>query len=106
MKVNETDSAGITLLKKGHRGLIRALFSRLGLIVALLLVQALVLLALAYWFETSFSHIYSVMVILSVCIVLYIAAKRPAPYSWTLTRENYNDTGTWPELTQSTGTPG
>ena len=48
MKVNETDSAGITLLKKGHRGLIRALFSRLGLIVALLLVQALVLLALAY----------------------------------------------------------
>lgn len=29
-----------------------------------------------------------------------------APYSWTLTRENYNDTGTWPELTQSTGTPG
>ena len=29
-----------------------------------------------------------------------------APDSWTLTRENYNDTGTWPELTQSTGTPG
>ena len=29
-----------------------------------------------------------------------------APYSWTLTRENYNDAGTWPELTQSTGTPG
>ncbi|MDY3994017.1 MAG: cardiolipin synthase [Evtepia sp.] len=79
MKVNETDSAGITLLKKGHRGLIRALFSRLGLIVALLLVQALVLLALAYWFETSFSHIYSVMVILSVCIVLYIVNSRTDP---------------------------
>ena len=29
-----------------------------------------------------------------------------APYSWTLPRENYNDTGTWPELSQSTGTPG
>ncbi len=29
-----------------------------------------------------------------------------APYSWTLTRENYNDAGTWPELTQSTGMPG
>lgn len=29
-----------------------------------------------------------------------------APYSWTLTRENYNDAGTWSELTQSTGTPG
>lgn len=29
-----------------------------------------------------------------------------APYSWTLTRDNYNDAGTWPELTQSTGTPG
>lgn len=29
-----------------------------------------------------------------------------APYSWTLARDNYNDAGTWPELTQSTGTPG
>lgn len=46
------------------------------------------------------------IVVLAMCIVLYIAAKRPAAYSWTLTRENYNDTGTWPELTQSTGTPG
>lgn len=80
------------------------------------------------------------IVVLAMCIVLYIAAKRPAsgttyrdagktyaeslqpgdetpvitgrdftitaPCSWTLTRENYNDTGTWPELTQSTGTPG
>ena len=44
--------------------------------------------------------------LLAMCIVLYIAAKRPAADSWTLTRENYNDTGTWPELTQSTGTPG
>ena len=79
MKVNETDSAGITLLKKGRRSLVRALFSRLGLIVVLLLLQALVLLALAYWFETSFSHIYSVMVILSVCIVLYIVNSRTDP---------------------------
>lgn len=50
------------------------------------------------------------IVVLAMCIVLYIAAKRPAADSWTLTRENYrenyNDTGTWPELTQSTGTPG
>ena len=29
-----------------------------------------------------------------------------APYSWTLTRDNYNTAGTWPELTQSTGTTG
>ena len=29
-----------------------------------------------------------------------------APYTWTLTRDNYNTAGTWPELTQSTGTPG
>lgn len=29
-----------------------------------------------------------------------------APYSWTLTRDNYNDAGTWPELTLSTATPG
>lgn len=29
-----------------------------------------------------------------------------APYSWTLTRDNYNTAGTWPELTQSDGAPG
>lgn len=29
-----------------------------------------------------------------------------APYTWTLTRDNYNTAGTWPALTQSTGTPG
>lgn len=29
-----------------------------------------------------------------------------APYTWTLTRDNYNTAGTWPELTQSAGTPG
>lgn len=29
-----------------------------------------------------------------------------APYTWTLTRDNYNIAGTWPELTQSAGAPG
>lgn len=29
-----------------------------------------------------------------------------APYSWTLTRDNCNDAGTWPELTPNTATPG
>lgn len=27
-------------------------------------------------------------------------------YTWTLTRDNYNGAGAWPELTQGTGTPG
>lgn len=78
--------------------------------------------------------------VLAMCIVLYIAAKRPiedtayrnagktyaesqqpgdetpvitggdialaAPYTWTLTHDNYNTAGTWPELTQSAGAPG
>ena len=29
-----------------------------------------------------------------------------APYTWTLTRDNYNAAGMWPELTQSAGAPG
>ena len=44
--------------------------------------------------------------VLALCVVLYISTKQTAADRWTLTRDNYNDAGTWPELTQSTGTPG
>ena len=57
--------------------------------------------------KTSMIILWCVMAaVLALCVVLYAAAKRPAADSWTLTRDNYNDAGTWPELTPSTATPG
>ena len=39
----EKENAGISLLKKGQKGIMRAVFSRLGLILVLLAVQVLFL---------------------------------------------------------------
>lgn len=44
--------------------------------------------------------------VLALCVALYISTKQTAADSRTPTRDNYNDAGTWPELTPSTATPG
>ena len=48
---DSNDKFGIYLLKKGKRGLIRALFSRIGLIIVLLALQIGLLVASYYLFE-------------------------------------------------------
>ena len=40
---NESEHVGLRLLKKGRRGLLRALFSRAGLITLLMLLQVALL---------------------------------------------------------------
>ena len=50
-------SRGIRLLKKGQKGLIHAVFSRLGLIVLLLALQTAVLFGMFRWFEGFLPHI-------------------------------------------------
>ena len=49
----ETDykNKGLLLLKKGQKGLLHAIFSRFGLFLVLLVVQALILLSIFQWFS-------------------------------------------------------
>ena len=72
METQENENTGITLLKKGQKGLLRALFSRLGIIVLLLLLQIIVLALLFRTFEAYAPHIYTGMTVLAVAVVLYL----------------------------------
>lgn len=48
---------GLTLLKRGQKGIIHAVFSRFGLILLLLIVQVLFLFSIFQWFEEFLPHI-------------------------------------------------
>lgn len=72
METQENENTGISLLKKGQKGLLRALFSRLGIIVLLLLLQIFALVFLFRTFEASAPHVYTAMTILAIAVVLYL----------------------------------
>ncbi len=66
------DSNGIALLKKGQKGLVRAIFSRLGLIVLLLAVQVGFLFFLFFRFETFLPHALGGTALFTAVMVLYL----------------------------------
>ena len=70
---------GIRLLKKGQKGIIHAVFSRMGLILLLLAVHAGLLLCAFRWFENFLPHIYGGAVIFTVGMVLYLLNSRMDP---------------------------
>ena len=52
-----SESNGLLLLKKGQKGLVYALFSRMGLVILLLLLQLAALFSIFQWFENLLPHI-------------------------------------------------
>lgn len=72
MEMQNVKSTGLSLLKKGKKGVIRAIFSRLGMILLLLVVQVLFLFSIFRWFEMSLPHILGGTVIFSSVMVLYL----------------------------------
>lgn len=66
------ENAGLSLLKKGQKGIVRLLFSRAGLILALLLVQVLFLLSIFLWFREFLPHIYGGSILFTLVMVLYL----------------------------------
>lgn len=75
----EKENAGLSLLKKGQKGIMRAVFSRLGLILVLLAVQVLFLFSIFQWFEEFLPHIYGGTVVFTVGMVLYLFNSRLDP---------------------------
>ena len=73
------ESGGLNLLKKGRRGLWRALFSRFGLILLLLFFQLGILIGVQFRFQEYLPHYYSIMTAFSVIMVVYLLNSRQDP---------------------------
>ena len=77
--MEEELNKGLTLLKKGQKGLVHAVFSRMGLILLLLVLHVLLLFSAFRWFANFLPHIYGGAVIFTVGMVLYLLNSRMDP---------------------------
>lgn len=75
MSQPKSQGKGISLLKKGQKGIIHSVFSRFGLIVLLLLIQAAVLLSVFIWLQQFLPHIFGGTAVLRLVMILYLLNK-------------------------------
>lgn len=68
--MQEYKNKGLTLLKKGQKGIIHAIFSRFGLILLLLIIQILILLSIFQWFEEFLPHVLGGTVLFTFLMVV------------------------------------
>lgn len=66
------ESKGMYLLKKGKKGLASIVFSRLGLILVLFLLQLFFLLSIFFWFSEFLPHIVGGTVAFIIIMVIYL----------------------------------
>lgn len=81
MSNSQKQNTGIRLLKKGQKGIIHAIFSRLGLIILLLAIQGLALFGVFIWFSQFLPHVIGGVALYSIIMVLYILNSRMDPTS-------------------------
>ena len=74
-----TENGGLRLLKKGKKGLVSILFSRLGVMAVLLVLQVLLLFGIFHWFTEFLLHIYGGILLFSFCMVLGLLNSRIDP---------------------------
>lgn len=70
---------GLSLLKKGQKGIIHAIFSRFGLILLLLIVQVFILFGIFQWFEEFLPHILGGTMLFTFVMVIYLLNSRMNP---------------------------
>ncbi len=76
---NDGYDKGLRLLKKGKKGLFRVIFSRLGVITALILVNSFVMLGVFKWFEGFLPHYLGSTTAFTAIMVLYLINSRMNP---------------------------
>ena len=76
---SELEGVGISLLEKGRKGVISAVFSRFGLIVILLLLQVGILIGIFRWFGDFLPHIYGLTIVLAFSMIVYLLNSRMDP---------------------------
>ncbi len=70
---------GLSLLKKGQKGIVHAVFSRFGLMLILLVIQFLMLFSIFQWFEEFLPHILGGTALFTVGMVIYLLNSRINP---------------------------
>ena len=76
---NYRESQGLSLLKKGQKGLFAVIFSRLGIIVLLFLLQLFLLFAAARWFSQFMAHLYALSIVMDIIMVPVLLNSRLDP---------------------------
>lgn len=71
----KNESKGIMLLKKGQKGIFHAIFSRIGLVIVLLLVQVAFMLGFFIWLQSYLPHAVGISIVLTLVMILYLLNK-------------------------------
>lgn len=79
MKTNMENNTGMYLLKKGKKGILRLIFSRIGLMVVMLLIQFGVLLSIFHWFEGTLPYFWGGTIVFSVGIFFHMLNENMDP---------------------------
>lgn len=75
----DNESKGLILLKKGQKGIMHAIFSRMGVIMVLLVIQILILFGIFQWFKEFLPHIWGGTILFTVCMIIYLLNSRMDP---------------------------
>ena len=71
-KVKVFEDGGIRLLKRGQKGVVHAIFSRFGLVLVLLLLQAFALFSLLQWFGELLPHYFGGTLLVTAAMMVYL----------------------------------
>ena len=71
-KVRVFEDGGIRLLKRGQKGVVHAIFSRFGLVLVLLLLQAFALFSLLQWFGGLLPHYFGGTLLVTAAMMVYL----------------------------------
>lgn len=79
MRREESGNLGIHLLKKGQKGVIHAVFSRMGLFLLLMLLQVGFLVSTYWWFREFRPHLMGFTAVFTIVMVLWLLNSRFDP---------------------------
>ena len=75
----EKNNRGIRLLKKGKRGLLRLLFSRIGIVTILIWIEIFIMISMVVWLNDFYPEYAGLMAVFTVGMVLYLINAKMNP---------------------------
>lgn len=72
MEKSSEQNMGMRLLNKGRRGILSMIFSRMGLVLLLLLLNVGLLLMVFFWFREFLPHLFGGQALFTLCMVIYL----------------------------------